>query len=292
MTLPAHVLKRIQYIEIKTRRLVQNQFAGAYQSLYKGPGLLFDSVRPYEVGDDVRTIDWNVTARTQIPHVKKFVEERELTVMLVVDASASVFFGSVGAQKRDFASEIAAVLAWCATLNRDRVGLLLFSDRIEQWLSPSKSRNHLLRLITTLITHQPTGTGTDLTLALQTFNRMSERGTVLFIMSDFLTASDEFFKQLRATSKRHDVAALVLSDPIEDQLPDVGMIHLQDVESGQTSWVDTSSSTWQAQFKVQRAEQIQRRDTLLRRAGVKLMNITPYDDYVRALVRFFRVPGT
>lgn len=291
MTLPTHVLKRIRHIEIKTRRLVQNQFAGAYQSLYKGRGLLFDSLRPYEVGDDVRTIDWNVTARTQTPYVKKFVEERELTVMLVVDASASVLFGSVGAQKRDFASEIAAVLAWCAMLNQDRVGLLLFSDRIEQWLPPNKGRNHVLRLISSLMTYAPLNKGTDLTLALQTLNRMSQRGAVVFVMSDFLTADEAFFKQLRVASKRHDVSALVLSDPIEEQLPDVGMIHLEDVESGQASWVDTSSPTWQAQFKAQRKAQTQRRDALLQRAGVKLMNVNPYDDYVRALAHFFRVHG-
>lgn len=285
--LSPRLMAKIKHIELKTRRLVQNQLVGAYMSAYKGQGITFNSVRPYEFGDDVRSMDWKVTARTGTPHVKTFIEERELTLMLVIDASASVLFGTVEKQKRDFASEIASILAWSATFNHDRVGLLIFSEEVEYYIPPKRGRNHVLHLIQTLLTFQPKHKGTNLQRALQTLNHLKHRGAIVFIMSDFLTESQEFFNQLRMTAIRHEVVALVLSDPLEEGIPDVGIIQLEDAETGAVLWVDTSSSKWRQDFAIQRQTQIETRDTLLQRAQVKRLDLMPHEDYIHALRKFF-----
>ncbi|MDQ7034589.1 MAG: DUF58 domain-containing protein [Anaerolineae bacterium] len=282
------LLRRIRRIELRTHRLVHNIFSGAYQSIYKGRGLSFASVRPYVPGDDVRSIDWKVTARTGEPYIKEFVEERELTLMLVVDGSASVLFGTQDRQKRDFAAELGSVLAYTANSNNDRAGMIIFSDRIEHYLPAQKNRNHILRLIRDLLTFETQGTGTDLSQALKTINRVLRPGAIVFILSDFLMPPETYQRDLLLTSKRHETVAVVLSDPLEESFPDVGLMGLQDAESGDVKWVDTSSVQWQRQFRRQRNKFAVQRDTALKQAGVERVDIPPDGDYVRALIHFFQ----
>ncbi|MDQ7027475.1 MAG: DUF58 domain-containing protein, partial [Anaerolineae bacterium] len=274
------LLRRIRRIELRTHRLVHNIFSGAYQSIYKGRGLSFASVRPYVPGDDVRSIDWKVTARTGEPYIKEFVEERELTLMLVVDGSASVLFGTQDRQKRDFAAELGSVLAYTANSNNDRAGMIIFSDRIEHYLPAQKNRNHILRLIRDLLTFETQGTGTDLSQALKTINRVLRPGAIVFILSDFLMPPETYQRDLLLTSKRHETVAVVLSDPLEESFPDVGLMGLQDAESGDVKWVDTSSVQWQRQFRRQRNKFAVQRDTALKQAGVERVDIPPDGDYV------------
>jgi uncharacterized protein (DUF58 family) len=286
--LSADVMRQIRRIELRTRRLVNDSFAGAYHAVFKGRGMTFDTVRAYEPGDDVRSIDWNVTARTGDPHVKQFIEERELTVMLVLDASASILFGSRQRFKRDLAAELGAVLALSAIRNNDRVGLLVFSDKVEMFISPRKGRNHVLRLIRDLMAAQPTGQGTDLALALTTVNRVLKRRAIVFLISDFLVSSDEYVPELLITSRRHDVIAVTLNDPLEQAWPNAGLVRLQDAETGALSWVDTASVGWRRQFGTQARQFQQLRDSTLRAARVDQISLTSDGDYVRALAEFFQ----
>jgi uncharacterized protein (DUF58 family) len=282
------LLRRIRRIELRTHRLVHNMFSGAYQSIYKGRGLSFASVRPYVPGDDVRSIDWKVTARAGEPYIKEFVEERELTLMLVIDGSASVLFGTQDKQKRDFAAELGSVLAYTANANNDRAGLVIFSDHLEHYIPPQKSRNHILRLIRDLLTFETQGTGTDMAAALRTVNRVLRPGAIVFILSDFLTPPETYQQELLLTSKRHETIAVVLSDPLEESFPDVGMMGLQDAETGDVQWVDTSSTQWQKGFRNQRLQFAAQREETLKHAAVERVDIPPDGDYVRALVHFFQ----
>jgi uncharacterized protein (DUF58 family) len=282
------LLRRIRRIELRTHRLVHNMFSGAYQSIYKGRGLSFASVRPYVPGDDVRSIDWKVTARAGEPYIKEFVEERELTLMLVIDGSASVLFGTQDRQKRDFAAELGSVLAYTANSNNDRAGLVIFSDQLEHYIPPQKSRNHILRLIRDLLTFETQGTGTNMAAALRTINRVLKAGAIVFILSDFLTPPETYQQELLLTSKRHETIAVVLSDPLEESFPDVGMMGLKDAETGDVQWVDTSSTQWQKGFRTQRLEFAAQRDETLQSAAVERIDIPPDGDYVRALVHFFQ----
>lgn len=283
------LLRRIQRIELHTRRLVQNAFAGAYHSIYKGRGLSFSAVRPYIPGDDVRMIDWKVTARTGEPYIKQFVEERELTVMLIIDGSASVLFGTQDRQKRDFAAELGAVLAYTATSNNDKAGLIIFSDRTEHYIEPRKGRNHILRLIRDLLTVEPQGTGTNLALALRTVNRVVSSGAIIFLISDFLMPEATYYRELAATAQQHDVIAVTLSDPLEQQLPqNVGMIQLIDAETNAIQLVDTNSQRSHREFYNQRDALRQERDDALKRAGVSRIDIPPNGDYVHAIAQFFQ----
>lgn len=282
------LLRRIRRIELRTHRLVHNIFSGAYQSIYKGRGLSFASVRPYVPGDDVRSIDWKVTARTGEPYIKEFVEERELTLMLVIDGSASVLFGTQDRQKRDFAAELGSVLAYTANSNNDRAGMIIFSDRVEHYIPAQKNRNHILRLIRDLLTFEAKSTGTDLSQALKTINRVLRPGAIVFILSDFLMPPETYQRDLLLTSKRHETVAVVLSDPLEESFPDVGLMGLQDAESGDVKWVDTSSTQWQRQFRRQRNKFSVQRDEALKQAGVERVDIPPDGDYVRALIYFFQ----
>lgn len=286
--LSADVMRQIRRVELRTRRLVNDSFAGAYHAVFKGRGMTFDTVRAYEPGDDVRSIDWNVTARTGDPHVKQFIEERELTVMLVLDASASILFGSRQRFKRDLAAELGAVLALSAIRNNDRVGLLVFSDKVEMFISPRKGRNHVLRLIRDLMAAQPTGQGTDLALALTAVNRVLKRRAIVFLISDFLVSSDEYVPELLITSRRHDVIAVTLNDPLEQAWPNAGLVRLQDAETGALSWVDTASVGWRRQFGAQARQFQQLRDSTLRAARVDQISLTSDGDYVRALAEFFQ----
>ena len=282
------LIARIRRIEITTRKLVNDSFAGEYQSVFKGRGMEFDEVRQYHPGDDVRSIDWNVTARTGEPHVKSYIEERELTVMLVVDVSGSGDFGTRNRFKRELAVELAAVMSFAATTNNDKVGLLLFSDRVESLVPPRKGRSHVLRMVRDLLLFQPRGTGTDITLALNTVHRMLKRRGIVFLVSDFLADPESYRQAMLVTNRRHDVVAFDLSDPLEKEIANVGVIALEDAESGQLRWVDTGNREWRREFgdKVSRLAEGKR--DVLTAAGVDRVSVTTEKDYVAEVGAFFK----
>jgi uncharacterized protein (DUF58 family) len=246
----------------------------------------FAEVRLYQPGDDVRTIDWNVTARTGVPHVKRFAEERELTVMLLVDASASTLFGSVRQTKQALAAELGALLAFSAITNNDKVGLVMFSDRIELALPPRKGTRHVLRVIREILSLEPAGRGTDIDAALEHLRHVTKRRCVVFLISDFLTGG--WKRALRVASKRHDVVALVLEDPRETELPNVGMVELEDSETGERYVVDTASRRAREAFAREAAKARSERDRTLRSADVDTVLVGTHASYTQALVRFFR----
>lgn len=281
------LMTTIRRIELRTRRLVNDSFAGEYHSVFKGRGMEFDEVRPYQPGDEIRTIDWNVTARTGSPYVKCYVEERELTVMLVVDASASENFGSVNRFKRELAAELTAVLSFAATTNNDKVGLLIFTDQIELYIPPRKGRKHILRLIRELLAFEPKHTGTDIKLALDSVNRMLKRRSIVFLVSDFIAAPDSYRKELAITNRRHDLIAVDLSDPLESGLANVGLLALEDPESGEIVWVDTGNKAWQKAF-AQRVNSLEAgKSQAFLNASVDRINIGTEQDYTVPLTRFF-----
>jgi uncharacterized protein (DUF58 family) len=282
------LIKKIRQIEIYTRRLVNDNFAGEYHAIFKGRGMEFDEVRPYSPGDEIRTIDWNVTARMGAPFVKRYVEERELTVMLVVDASGSGEFGSVHWFKRELAAELTAVLSFAATTNNDRVGLLIFTDRVELFIPPRKGRRHVLRLIRELLAFEPQGTGTDIKLALDTINRVLKQRSIIFLVSDFLADMARHQRVLGVTNKRHDLVAVDLDDPLEREIADVGLLALEDVESGELAWVDTSSAGWRKAFGEKVAERTAVKRRVFNRAQVDRIGVTTEADYVGALAKFFQ----
>lgn len=278
----------MRQIEIRTRHLVNDSFAGEYHSIFKGRGMEFDEVRPYAPGDEIRDIDWNVTARMGDPYVKRYAEERELTVMLVVDASGSGDFGSVNQFKRELAAEIAAVLSLAATTNNDKVGLLIFTDRVELFIPPRKGRKHVLRIIRELLAFQPTGKGTDIRLSLDTINRVLKRRGIIFLLSDFLLDPETYRRSLVVANRRHDVIAIELSDPLESRMADVGMIALEDAESGEMSWVDTAHAEWREMFRQRSTRLADAKSRLFNRCNVDRILVTTADDYVTALTRFFQ----
>lgn len=282
------LMKKIRQIEIRTRRLVNDTFAGDYHSIFKGRGMAFDEVRPYQYGDEIRTIDWNVTARTGEPYIKRYVEERELTVMLLVDASASENFGSVGQFKRELAAELTAVLSFAATTNNDRVGLMIFSDQIELYIPPRKGRRHVLRLIRELLAFEPQNQGTDLKLALDHVNRILKRRGIIFLVSDFLADPASYSRALAVTNRRHDVIAVDLTDPLETRWSDVGLIALEDTETGEVVWADTGSREWRASFERRAQELDSGKTTAFRRAKVDHVRIGTEQDYTLPLAAFFQ----
>jgi uncharacterized protein (DUF58 family) len=286
--LSPNLLRRIRRIELRSRRLVHNAFAGAYHSIYKGRGMSFANVRLYSHGDDVRSIDWKVSARAGQTYIKEFVEERELTLMIIIDGSASVLFGTQDKEKRDFAAELGAVLAYAANANNDKAGLMIFSDAIEHYVAPKKGKNHLLRIIRDLLTVETSGKGTDLGLALRTANRFLRQGSIVFILSDFLMDAENYQKDLLLLSKKHETIAIVLSDPLEEVLPEVGMMGLRDAETGQVSFVDTSSKKWQKQFREERERIVLERNKAFQKAGTESIDMPPDSDYIRALSQFFQ----
>jgi uncharacterized protein (DUF58 family) len=286
--LTGDLIARIRRIEITTRKLVNDGFAGEYQSVFKGRGMEFDEVRQYHPGDDVRSIDWNVTARTGEPYVKSYIEERELTVMLVVDVSGSGDFGTRNRFKRELAVELAAVMSFAATTNNDKVGLLLFTDRVESLVPPRKGRSHVLRMVRDLLMFQPQGTGTDITLALNTVYRMLKRRSIVFLVSDFLDDPESYRQAMLVTNRRHDVVAFDLNDPLEYEIADVGLLALEDAESGQLRWVDTGSREWKREFtdRVARLEEGKRQ--VFTAAGVDRISVTTERDYVAEVGAFFK----
>lgn len=282
-------VQAVRKIQIRTSHLVSDLFAGRYHTAFKGQGMEFAEVRPYLPGDEVRTIDWNVTARAGEPYVKRFVEERELTVMLVVDASASTRFGSVRQLKQELAAELAAVLAFSAISNNDKVGLVVFSDRIELALPPRKGTRHVLRVIREILNYEPQGRGTDLRVAVDWLNRVVHRRSVAFLLSDFLV--EDPGRALAVTARRHDLIGVVVEDPREQELAPVGMIAFEDPESGRTVLVDTSDESVRRQFRERRARQREVRSRALRGAGIDVIPVATDDDYVKVLLRFFAERG-
>jgi uncharacterized protein (DUF58 family) len=282
------MMKKVRQIEIRTRRLVNDSFAGEYHSIFKGRGMEFDEVRPYLPGDEVRTIDWNVTARMGQPFVKEYVEERELTVMLVVDASGSGDFASEGRFKRELAAELASVLSFSATTNKDKVGLLIFTDKVELYIPPRKGRRHVLRLIRELLAFEPEGNGTDIRLALDSINQILKRRSIIFLISDFMDDPDRYGKPLFMTNRRHDLIAVDLHDPMESEIADVGMLALEDAESGELVWVDTSDPAWRRLFARSTNQFESAKRSTLASAGVDRVRIQTDEDYARALTVFFQ----
>ena len=286
--LTGDLIARIRRIEITTRKLVSDSFAGDYQSVFKGRGMEFDEVRQYHPGDDVRSIDWNVTARTGEPYVKSYIEERELTVMLAVDVSGSGDFGTRNRFKRELAGELAAVMSFAATTNNDKVGLLLFTDRVELLVPPRKGRSHVLRMVRDLLVFQPVGSGTDIRLALDMVHQMLKRRSIVFLVSDFLADPESYRQAMLVTNRRHDVVAFDLNDPLEYEIADVGLLALEDAESGQLRWVDTGSKEWKREFtdRVARLEEGKRE--VFTAAGVDRISVTTERDYVAELGEFFK----
>ena len=286
--LTADLIARIRRIEITTRKLVSDSFAGEYQSVFKGRGMEFDEVRQYHPGDDVRSIDWNVTARTGEPYVKSFIEERELTAMLVVDVSGSSDFGSRNRFKRDLAVELAAVMSFAATNNNDNVGLLLFTDRVESLVPPRKGRSHVLRMVRDLLVFRPSGAGTDIRLALDSVHQMLKRRSIVFLVSDFLADPESYRHALMITNRRHDVVAFDLNDPLEHQMADVGILALDDAETGERRWVDTGSGDWQQEFSDRVARLEEGKRDVFTSAGVDRISVATERDYVAGVGAFFK----
>jgi uncharacterized protein (DUF58 family) len=285
-TLPPDLLARIRRIEIRARRLVANIFLGEYHSVFRGRGIEFSEVRQYEPGDDVRLIDWNVTARMGAPYIKKYIEERELTVMLVVDVSASSAFTTAGRTKRELAAEVAATLAFAAIANGDRVGLLAFSDRIEEYVRPAKSRRHVLRIIRELLYLEPRGRRTNIGDALAYLARVTRRRAIVFVLSDFFDTGYE--PALRAAALRHEIVALTIGDPRERELPDVGLLEVEDAETGEHVLLDTSSARVREAWARRGEEARDRRRRTLAAVGVEEVPLSTDASYVEPLLRAFR----
>ena len=282
------LIARVRRIEITTRQLVEDGLAGEYHSVFKGRGMEFDEVRQYVPGDDVRTIDWNVTARTGEPYVKSYVEERELTVMLAVDVSRSGDFGTRNRFKRELAVELAAVMSIAATTNNDKVGLLLFTDRVELLIPPMKGRSHVLRMLRDLLAYEPVGTGTDIRLALDTIYVLLKRRSIVFLVSDFLADPVAYRQAMLVTNRRHDVVAFDISDPLEREIADVGIIALEDAESGHQRWVDTGDRQWRQDFSERVARLDAEKSDVFAAAGVDHVRVGTERDYLVEVGGFFK----
>jgi uncharacterized protein (DUF58 family) len=279
------IIKKIRRLELRTRRFVENAFSGQYHSVFKGRGMNFDEFRPYQIGDEIRTIDWNVTARTGETYVRKYVEERELTVILLVDLSASEGFGSRQASKREIAAETASLLAFCAIRNNDKVGLLLFTDRIELFVPPRKGRTHTLRLIREILYFEPEGRATSLHGALTFLNRVTTRRAVVFLFSGFQDQGYE--RPLAIASRRHDLIAVPMEDPGDLELPNVGIISAVDPETGRRFQVNSADRRVRAAFSQAAEAQRRNRDHLLRQYSIDTVTLRTDQDYFPALRAFF-----
>lgn len=290
MGVPPEILRQVKLIELRTRGLVNSVFTGEYRSVFKGQGMEFSEVREYQPGDEVRSIDWNVTARMRRPFVKRYIEERELTVMLVVDLSGSERFGTVKRFKSELASELAAVLAMSAVRNNDRVGVLLFTDRIEHVIPPRKGRRHVLRIIRDLLAFEPVGRGTDMVRAIDYVARMLNEHAIVFIVSDFL--EEDISHPLKLLAQRHDVVAVTVEDPSERDLPNIGIARLVDPETGETFEVDTSSPSVRTAYTDRVMAEREERKHLLRRLAIDEVAVRTEGGAVEPLLRFFRTRET
>ncbi len=282
----SELLRKVRKIEIKTKGLSKHIFSGEYHSAFKGRGMSFSEVRAYQFGDDVRNIDWNVTARTGDPHVKVFEEERELTVMLLVDVSGSSYFGTVNQFKSEVITEICALLAFSAINNNDKVGIIFFSSEVEMFIPPKKGRQHILRIIRELIDFQPKHQGTNIGKTLEYFNNVIKKRSICFVLSDFLTKGYE--SPLRIAARKHDIVGVHLLDPREEKLPDVGLIRVVDAETGKMHWLDTSSKRVRKQHQQWFKDHEAYFKSTFLKSGADYVSIRTNESYVNALLQFFK----
>ncbi len=285
--LTKELLKQVRQIEIRTKGLVNQVFSGEYHSVFKGRGMEFSEVREYQFGDDIRNIDWNVTARFGHPFIKVFEEERELTVMLMVDLSGSLMFGSVSKTKQRVAAELTAILAFSALKNNDKVGLILFTDKIEKFVPPRKGNKHVLRIIREVLSFQPEGNATDIGSALEFMNGAIKKRSIVFLLSDFM--DDGYEKILKIVGKKHDLIGVVLDDRRETEIPKLGLIKLTDAETNQERWVDTSSRKVQGVLQKRREEMIGKRKSLFVTSRLDSIYVRTGENYITPLVQFFRL---
>ena len=283
------LLKKVRQIEIKTKGLSNHIFAGEYHTAFKGTGMAFSEVREYQTGDDLRSIDWNVTARYNSPFVKIFEEEREMTVMMLIDVSASGNFGTNKQIKRELATELAAVLAFSAIKNNDKVGIIFFSNKVEKFIPPKKGKSHILRIIREVLSFQPTGKKTDLSEGLRYFNSVIKKRSICFILSDFITP--EFEKSLKIANRKHDLVGIRIYDKRENTLPNVGLMPIEDAESEEIIFLDTSDKQVRKDFKNNSVKQIQKLKKIFFSSGVDLIDIETGVDYVKPLINFFKNRG-
>jgi len=280
------ILKKVRYIEIRTKGLVNDLFGGEYHSVFKGRGMMFSEVREYQPGDDIRLIDWKVTARTGSPFVKVYEEERELTVYLLVDVSRSGHFGTRSQFKSELAAEIAAVLGFSAIKNNDKVGLILFSEEVEKYIAPKKGKSHVLRVVRELLFHQPKGKGTSLKTALDFLLNISNRHSVVFLLSDFM--DDGYWSSLKMVNRKHDIIGLKICDPFEVNIPDIGLLKVHDPETEDSTWIDTSSDRERQRFNesVIKSQELFKKEC--DRIGFDLIHISTDKDYVEPLMNYFK----
>ena len=281
------LLKKVRKIEIKTRGLSQNIFAGEYHSAFKGRGVIFSEVREYQPGDDVRDIDWNVTARHNKPYVKVYEEERELTLMLLIDVSRSEDFGAVGVEKKEMMAEIAATLAFSSLQNNDKVGVIFFSDKIEKFIPPKKGKKHILLIIREIINFEPESKGTNIDVALQFLTNVIKKRSTSFLISDFIDDHD-FFRSMSVANRKHDLAAIQVYDSRDAEMPNVGLIRMQDLETNLDIWIDTSSKKVRNAFAKDWYDRQQNLSSVTARSGVDLVSVTTDEDFVKALLGLFR----
>lgn len=285
------LLKKVRKIEIKTRGLSRNIFAGEYHSAFKGRGMAFSEVREYQFGDDIRSIDWNVTARYNKPYIKIFEEERELTVMLLIDVSGSRDFGSLDKFKKNVITEISAILSFSAIQNNDKIGVIFFSEKIEKFIPPKKGKSHILRIIRELIDFEPENKGTNITEAIRYLTNAIKKRCTSFIISDFIQNEPDFDKALSIANNKHDIVALRIYDERETELPPIGMIKLKDAETNEYIWVDSSSKKVRDNYARWWRETNQKLDTAFKKSGVDYANINTNEDYVRSLMTLFKKRG-
>lgn len=283
----AELLKKVRKIEIKTRGLSSQVFSGEYHSAFKGRGMAFSEVREYTPGDDVRTIDWNVTARFNSPYVKVFEEERELNVVLLVDVSASGQFGTLKQSKKDLITELCAVVAFSASTNNDKIGVIFFSDKIEKYIPPKKGKTHILRIIRELVSIEPTSTKTDVSQALRYLTNVIKKKSIVFVVSDFID-NNPFVDAIKIANKKHDIVALEIFDKTEREIPPVGLIKLKDLESGEIKWVDTSSKAFQKEMKIQNLQLEARLKEGFNKAGVDHVRLRTDQSYIQPLMNLFK----
>jgi len=280
------LLKKVRRIELKTRGLSKHIFSGEYHSAFKGRGMSFSEVREYQYGDDVRNIDWNVTARTGDAHIKVFEEERELTVMLLIDVSPSSIFGTGEQMKNEILTEICAVLAFSAIQNNDKVGVLFFTDKVEKYIPPKKGKQHILRIIRELLNFEPAGTGTNIGIALEYLNNLIKKRSIAFILSDFITSGYE--DPLRIAARRHDIVGVHLYDPREESLPNVGLIRAIDAETGTVRWIDSGSAAVRERYADFFKENYNYLKSTFLKSGTDHVSIRTDESYVNALLKFFK----
>lgn len=285
--LTKELLKQVRQIEIRTKGLVNHLFSGEYHSVFKGRGMEFSEVREYQYGDDVKNIDWNVTARFGHPYIKVFEEERELTVMLMVDISGSLMFGSVSKTKQRVAAELSAILAFSALKNNDKVGLILFTDKIEKFVPPRKGNIHVLRIIREVLSFEPEGNATDIKAALEFMNHAIKKRSIIFLLSDFL--DEDYEKILRVVGKKNDLIGVVLDDRRENEIPPIGLIKFTDAETGEERWIDTSNKRVRSTMQLARKEAVAKRNTMFLTSRLDRIHVQTGLDYIKPLVQFFRM---